>query len=342
MAGTAQRAVRGEREASAGRRSGGGGRYWLSCLLPDAPRLALVRLPRGHPSLSLPRLAKDGAIACKEGSSRNSLILDFVVSTSLHMTEPDLPLLVTWSFNETGNPSPGNLVKNQASSLMRSFFSGRISIFKNYQTPLFKIDRRNVDEEMVSLPIIGKSEEAMSNATTAFLFQLPKHLKPDGRQWVIVSDPAGVALRNIDHLIPADASRSFGPTSVDLYWTKITQAPDKSGKALATPGFWAVRLEHLELVLQRWQTVRAKTLGSSDEEVWTRTLEELPLTKRPFEKGEVVAPAMNRLDWEEAGNAAFVTVAGWPRKEARRFLEALYFGTYLGDDTGMILNILEA
>ena len=277
-----------------------------------------------------------------EGGGNVSPTRSFSVSTLVHMTESDLPLLVTWSFNETGDPSPGNLVKNQASSLMRSLFSGGISIFKNYQTPLFKIDRRNVDEEVVSLPIVGKSAEAVDGATATFVFQLGKYLKPEGRQWVIVSDPAGIALRNIDHLIPLDGSRSFGPPSVDIYWTKITGGPDKGGRSLASPGFWAVRFENLELVLQRGQAVQAETPGASDEEVWTRTLEELPLTKRPFEKGEVAAPRLNQLDWEEASNAAFVTLAGWPEKESRRFLQSLYFGTYLGDETGMILNILEA
>jgi hypothetical protein len=278
-----------------------------------------------------------------QGVSRDdSPTSDSSVSTSIHMTDSDLPLLVTWSFNETGNSIPDNLVKNLASSLMRSLFSGGISIFKNYPTPLFKIDRRNVDEEMVSLPIVGKSDKAIGSATDTFVFQLAKHLKPEGRRWVIVCDPASIALRNIDHLIPFDASEPFGPPSVDLYWTKITEEPNPSGKPLASPRFWAVRFEHLELVLQRWQAARAEMPGSSDEEVWTRTLEDLPLTKRSFEKGEVIAPKMKEFDWEEASNAAFITVAGWPKKEAQRFLQSLYFGTYLGDETGMILNILEA
>jgi hypothetical protein len=258
------------------------------------------------------------------------------------MTESDLPLLVTWSFNETGDPSPGILVKNQASSLMRSLFSGSLLIFKNYPTPLFKIDRRNVDEEMVSLPIVGKSDRAIDGGTAAFIFQMPKHLKSEGRQWVIVSDPAGIALRNIDHLIPTEASQPFGPPSVDLYWTKVAEDSNKGRKLLASPGFWAVRAEHLEMVLERWQAARAEAPGLSQEEVWGRVLEELPLSKRPFEKGEVVAPRMSGLDWEEASNAAFVTVAGWPKKEAKRFLQSLYFGTYLGDDSGIILNLLEA
>jgi hypothetical protein len=258
------------------------------------------------------------------------------------MTDSDLPLLVTWSFQETGNPSPGYLVKNLGSSLMRSLFSGGITIFKNYQTPLFKIERRNVDEEVISLPVVGKSEEAVRNAATTFIFQMAKHLKPGGRRWVIICNPASIALRNIDHLLPSEASQPFGPSSVDLYWTKITGGPDKGGRALASPGVWAVRFEHLELVLQRWEAVRTELSESSEEEVWTRTLEDLPLTKKPFEKGEVVAPRMKGFDWEEASNAALVTLSGWPQVETRKFLQSLYFGNYLGDETGMILDILEA
>lgn len=48
------------------------------------------------------------------------------------------------------------------------------------------------------------------------------------------------------------------------------------------------------------------------------------------------------MDWEPLSNAAFVTVPDWPVDEQRKFLQALYFDTYFGDETGMLLNILEA
>ena len=99
------------------------------------------------------------------------------------------------------------------------------------------------------------------------------------------------------------------------------------------------------LVLGRWKEVWSgaqEADGASEEEVWSRVVRDLPLKKRAFERGEVVAPRMGGLDWEAVNNAAFVTVPDWPEKEAWKFLQALYFGTYLGDETGMMLNILEA
>ena len=80
----------------------------------------------------------------------------------------------------------------------------------------------------------------------------------------------------------------------------------------------------------------------SEEDVWTEVVERLPLKKRAFETGEVVAPRIGAVDWEAITNAAFVTVPDWPQDEAWKFLQALYFGTYFGDETGMMLNVLEA
>ena len=68
----------------------------------------------------------------------------------------------------------------------------------------------------------------------------------------------------------------------------------------------------------------------------------MPWRKRVFEKSEVVAPRIGAVNSEAMSNAAFVTVQDWAEKEAWKFLQALYFGTYLGDETGMMLNIFEA
>jgi hypothetical protein len=76
--------------------------------------------------------------------------------------------------------------------------------------------------------------------------------------------------------------------------------------------------------------------------LWSRFVESLDLRKKRFETGEVIAPRMGSMDWAGASNAAVVTVPDWPDEEKRKFLQALYFGTYLGDETGMMLNVLEA
>lgn len=169
-------------------------------------------------------------------------------------------------------------------------------------------------------------------------------MNPEPRQWVILPDSSGLALRNIDHLIPADSQAAHAPAEVDFYWTKVVDRNVGGGEVSASPGLWAVRGEDLPLVLERWKSAWSEMgEGAKLDEaaVWSRVVRELPLRKKPFEKGEVYAPQIGAVDWEAVSHAAFVTVPGWPQDEQRKFLQALYFGTYFGDETGLMLNILE-
>ncbi len=235
------------------------------------------------------------------------------------------------------------VTKRLVSTLLRSLYSGRIAVFRNQEHPLFKIERKALSEFPVPFGIADRSETSRREITRQFLFGVDNFVTPERRQWVLITNPASLALRNPDHLFAPDSGGSYPPPEVDFYWARA--GGDDIANSLATPGLWAVRGEHLPLVLERWKeawnTQSGATTGD-EEAIWTRVVQQLPLRKRVFEKGEVVAPRIGAVDWEAVSNAAFVTVPDWPEKEAWKFLQALYFGTYLGDETGMMLNILEA
>jgi hypothetical protein len=60
-----------------------------------------------------------------------------------------------------------------------------------------------------------------------------------------------------------------------------------------------------------------------------------------FESGEVKFPALpgcSYLDWQDA---ALINVSDWPVETQARFLQAHYFGTFLGDEKGMLLSVLD-
>ena len=252
-------------------------------------------------------------------------------------------LLVTPSIEVAQDGKSLGTTKCFVSSLLRSLFSGQIGVLRNQELPLFRVERSAVTEVFLPAALTERSGPAKRRASREFLFGMGDQLKPEPRQWVIVADAASLALRNLDHLIPPDVPGPHAPPEVDFYWARAGK--DEISNQTATPGLWAVRGEHLLLVLGRWKEVWSgaqEADGASEEEVWSRVVRDLPLKKRAFERGEVVAPRMGGLDWEAVNNAAFVTVPDWPEKEAWKFLQALYFGTYLGDETGMMLNILEA
>jgi hypothetical protein len=248
--------------------------------------------------------------------------------------------LITIASIKTGGNIYSNLTKCLASSLGRSLFSGRMIFFRNEEMPLFRFERKRLDEVMATTPPSAKSNEENQVVNREFLFQLRGYLEPAPRHWVMIMAPSSIALRNIDHLVPPDLEGPFAPPECDFYWTPLA-----TGKDQASPGLWAVRGEHLPLVLERWKEAWA-AVGEDEKptetEIWSQVVKDLPLRKKRFERGEVVAPEIGAVDWEAVSNAAFVTVPDWPEKEAWKFLQALYFGTYLGDETGMMLNILEA
>jgi hypothetical protein len=255
------------------------------------------------------------------------------------------PILVTpfFELDQEWKASVGT--KGFTSSLLRSLFSGSIVVFRNHEMPLFKVERKQLEEIFVPTVIFEKSEAPCQKATREFLFGLCAHLEPESRQWVIVADAASLALRNIDHLIPQDMAGPYAPPDVDMLWTKTDRNDAENGTETASPGIWAVRGEHLAMVLERWKEAWIEAQSDSchsEIEIWTRVIRDLPLRKRPFEKGEVVAPALHSVDWQAVSSAALVTVPDWPVEEQRKFLQSLYLGTYLGDESGMMLNIMEA
>lgn len=235
------------------------------------------------------------------------------------------------------------VVKGLVSSLTRSLFCGVISIVRRGETPLFKVERKTVIDILMPVVDSNNVDERLKQKSRDFLFEICDLVQPKARQWVVVAHSGSLALRNIDHLIPANPSGPFSPPEVDFYWARAGR--DDISNQSATPGLWAVRGEYLPLVLERLREEWSRELEPKmidQEAIWTRVVQQLPLRKRAFEKGEVVAPRIGAVDWEAVSNAAFVTVPDWPEKEAWKFLQALYFGTFLGDETGMMLNILEA
>jgi hypothetical protein len=231
-----------------------------------------------------------------------------------------------------------------SSSLLRSLFTGELVIFRTGEMPLYKVERAQVTEVPVEIPVSGNGEAEKRRASREFLFNLCTQIKPEPRQWVIVADPAGIALRNIDHLIPPDLPGPYAPPEVDFLWARVHEGGG-GPRDEAGPGLWAVRGEFLPLVLERWKAAweAEPNVGMADERrIWSDVVRNLPLRKKAFERGEVVCPAVCAVDWRALCSAAYVSIPDWPETERWKFLQALYFVTYFGDETGMMVNVLEA
>jgi hypothetical protein len=265
-------------------------------------------------------------------SVRLLYLFEFIMTKLLLLAESAKPAALDFT-----------LLRIATASLLRSLFADDLLIFRTGDTPLYKVERKQVTEVPLEISVTGKGEAERRQASRRFLFSLCDQIKPEPRQWVIVADPAGIALRNIDHLIPPDLPGPYAPPEVDFFWARVhedgTGSRDEAG-----PGLWAVRGEFLPMVLERWREAweTEPAAGEEDERrIWSDVVRSLPIRKKAFERGEVLCPAVGAVDWKALCSAAYVSIPDWPETERWKFLQALYFSTYFGDETGMMVNVLE-
>lgn len=229
-------------------------------------------------------------------------------------------------------------------SFLRSLFTGDVVVPHAGEKPLFKVERARLTEVPIKFDEFERAEEIGGRAPRDYLLNLCTQIRPEPRQWVIIADPAGIALRNIDHLIPPDLPGPYAPPEVDFLWARVNEG-GSGPRDEAGPGLWAVRGEFLPLVLERWKEAweAEPNAGIEDERrIWSDVVRKLPIRKKAFERGEVICPSVGAVDWKALCSAAYVSIPDWPETERWKFLQALYFMTYFGDETGMMVNVLEA
>lgn len=236
------------------------------------------------------------------------------------------------------------LVKILVSSLSRSLFSGKILIYTNRPEPLFKVDRKNVEvihvEENRETRHTQENrgifaEEARIRAQFDGLGNALGRMRVEERQWVVFIDAASVCLRNIDHLFPLDHSGPYANDAVDLLWT------GGAGKGSVAPSHWAIRGKHALAFLQSWANFGGSEVDASHVGRWSRFIEQLPLRKLRIESGEVAILKIDEVDWRMVADAAIIAAPEWPIREKLLLIQSLYLGTFLGDDDGMIVSLLE-
>ena len=253
------------------------------------------------------------------------------------------------AFELRGTMARGTLAKSLASSVNRNHFPN-VTVVRNSEVPLFRLQRKGIEEVPVDFSFEGRVDRNMMELR--LLSGMGDFMEESPPRWIVVADPAGMALRGIGHLFPP----ACGMRETDFLWCEASAVHDGNhrddrlaapagwtGNHAASRGLWAVRAEHWGTVLA---TCRALMEGMprriSASALWTRVVHELPLRKRCFERGEVLAPQPDAVNWEQVLRAAYVTVPDWPPEAQRRFLQALYFSTYYGDAGGAFMNILES
>jgi hypothetical protein len=255
------------------------------------------------------------------------------------LVSPSSPLLLVTDLSAV--PSLDNglrlRMKSLASSILRTQSGFRIGLFHIGPAPLFRIAHKGVEE--VGLDSRDNTPLSLNKALKNFVTSCPQ----DDAGWVMVANPAGIALRSLDHLLPREPITpcQYPAPHIDFLW-----APLESNPNLACSGIWAVRRRHLNAVLDGWAAISyglavKNQASAKEQDAWAAYVKALPLIKKRFENLEVVAPSIEALPWPRVRRAAYVAISHWPEEEKWPFLQSLYFGTWFGDKTGFMVDLYD-
>jgi hypothetical protein len=116
------------------------------------------------------------------------------------------------------------ITKMAVSSLLRTHFTGSIVTHSPADLPLFKIARQGLVEKTYQLPEPCTASDRSSGNSIRFLQDRPPGPSHKGdSHWVIITDPASLVLRNIDHLFPSVSSGAYAAEATDFLWLMIAK-----------------------------------------------------------------------------------------------------------------------
>jgi hypothetical protein len=240
-----------------------------------------------------------------------------------------------------------NVGKYFASSVLRCLSGMLIYLNKHGNMPLFRVGKKEFSEH------VCENESASSFAD--FDLSCFNHCNTER---LIFMHSASLVLRNPDHLW-SDSPNSpiiiyLNDLNERLTVSKFSalltdkELESHGHRFVSSPGIFSVHGDKLEHLTKAWK--QAQELGKDLDEsirekaVWNKTLVMLAgeMTQKPFERGEVIPVREGEIDWDEVRNACIVSVSDWKDEKAKEhFLRCLYFGHFFGDESGLMLNILD-
>lgn len=241
------------------------------------------------------------------------------------------------------------LGKLLGSSLLRTWFSGDVVIFRNTEEPLYQVERAGLTEVFVETPDfskIGEEQEAWR-----YKFRVRDYLDVSAYDKVLFLDADCLAVRNLDHLLEGDwdigwyaESRKLTDPVFNCFLTDA-EIHQWRGRPGANSGTLAVRAEFFHEVMAEWERIdlgpTTRPRFCSDQGSWNRLLLDTKLRTKQFESGEIQFPLALHPSFHDWKKAALIHAIGGTLREKMQFLWGVYMQTFYYDDRGTMLNLLE-
>ena len=282
-------------------------------------------------------------------------------------------LIYTVVLDAPGAEGQRFLGKMLVSSLLRTFFTGDIVVFRNGENPLFLVERKGLEEVHVeTLPIIGHegAEEAWR-----WKYRVAEQLDVRGYDKVMFLDADCLALRNIDHLLKGGWDIAYqtqrgerGDGVMFNGFLSDGEMARAAGQDGVNSGSFAVRAEIFHKVIREWQRVDEGEMtrpesGFRDQASWNALLLREqegkgfrwkgsrneatpehtlpPLKMVPFPEGEIRFPLYLDPHFLNYSQAALTHNCGGNTLQKIEFTFGLYMRTFFCDPTGLFFSILE-
>ncbi len=191
-------------------------------------------------------------------------------------------LVYTVCFDAPGSESYRFLGKMLASSLVRTFFTGEVVVFRNSPAPLFLVERKGLEEVFLETPEMYG--QARAEFAWCWKYRVaPLIENPEQYDKILFLDCDSLALRNIDHLLEGDWDIRYQPErgkpgngkSFNAFLTdeEMSLAGKRDG---ANSGTLAVRGSIFHEVMEEWQRIDeeepARDSGFRDQASWNALL----------------------------------------------------------------------
>jgi hypothetical protein len=275
-------------------------------------------------------------------------------SNSRHTPKKNLIYIV--AFDSPGSESYRFLGKMLASSLVKTFFTGDIVVFRNSASPFYLVERKGLEE--VYLETTAMTGQAGAERAWCWKYKVAELIEnPEQYDKILFLDCDSLALRNIDHLLEGDWDIRYQPErgkpgdgrSFNAFLTdeEMGRAARQDG---ANSGTIAVRGSRFHQVMRRWEAIDEseprRASGFRDQASWNALLlreqeEADGLKVEPFPLGEVQFPGYLDPHYQSYSKAALTHNILPDTKEKIEFTFGLYMRTFYCDPTGLFFALLE-
>jgi hypothetical protein len=278
-------------------------------------------------------------------------------------------LIYTVVLDAPGAEGQRFLGKMLVSSLLRTFFTGDIVVFRNVENPLFMVERKGLEEvHLETLPILGRegAEEAWR-----WKYRVAEQLDVTAYDKVMFLDADCLALRNIDHLLQGDWDIAYqtqrgeqGDGTMFNGFLTDKEMVIAAGLDGVNSGSFAVRAEIFHEVVREWQRIDEGEIvrpesGFRDQASWNALLlrrgvfslqdpgfsdgygESSAWRAVHFPAGEIQFPLYLDPLFLSYSQAALTHNCGGNALQKIEFTFGLYMRTFFCDPTGLFLSVLE-